>query len=354
MDFGYINARIRAWKGNLFKTADYDKFLSAGSVEDFIKMLKGTCYGFDLEEAKARFREEGEIKVLDKGLKGNLSRTLREIWDNFPLEKRVLIKAILSLWDVYNLKTVIRGVHRGISPDEIYSILIPAGDFDEPALKELTRSGEIRAVINILDTWGSPYVKPLKESLRDYLQKKETIAMELALDRFVYGFYLNLIDGSDNNTMMVREILKNKIDGVNLITLFRFIKGESSYPLTDYYIYGGKSIRENDFMALGISKDEKTLLKGLTEKMKGREWREMIETADLLEISMLEETVEDLIGRRCCRKAIIHPLSIAVALCFYFKKLREMKNLRLIGMGKEHSVSENEIREYILSINYKI
>ncbi|MBI3812890.1 MAG: V-type ATPase subunit [Nitrospinae bacterium] len=347
MDFGYINARIRAWKGDLFKTPDYNKFLSAGSVEDFIKMLKETCYGLNLEEAKARFKEEGEMKVLEKGLKANLFRTLKEIWDDIPPDDRILIKAIISFWDVYNLKTIIRGIHKGISPDEIYSILILAGDFDESALKELTQPRDIRIVIHILDTWGSPYAKPLRDSLRDYLQKKEIIGMELALDRFVCGFYLNLIDRADMNTVMVSELIKYRIDAVNIITLFRFVKGQSSYPLMDYYIHGGKRVMKDDFMELGICRDEKALLRGLTERMKGREWREMLEMADAGEPSMIEESMEDLIGINFCRKAVVYPLSIAVAICFCFKKIREIKNLMLIGRGKEYSIPENEIRRYL-------
>lgn len=347
MDFGYINARIRAWKGGLFKTSDYNRFLSAGSVEDFIKMLKGTCYGLDLEEAKVRFKEEGEMKVLEKGLKVNLFRTFNKIWDDIPGDERILIKAIVSFWDVYNLKTIIRGIHRGISPDEIYSILILASDFDESALKELTQPRDIRTLIDILDTWGSPYAKPLRESLRDYLQKKEIIGMEVALDHFLCSFYLNIIKGAAMNPMMVKELIKDRIDAINIITLFRFVKGQSSYPLMDYYINGGRRVMEDDFMELGICKDNEALLRGLAERIKGGEWREMLQMADEREPSTIEEGMEDLIGTSFCRKALVYPLSIAVAICFYYKKIREIKNLRLIGRGKEHSIPEDEIKRYL-------
>ena len=175
MDIGYINARVRAWKGEFFDEEDYKDLLSIASIDEFIVSLKGTSYGFDLEEAKARFSGMPVTAVFDNGLKGNLSRTFKSIWNESPSKIRELIRLLFFIWDVHNLKTIIRGIHKGVNPDEIYSILIPAGDFDESALKELARQNNIDGLIHILNTWDNPYGKPLGDGLSDYLENKEIV-----------------------------------------------------------------------------------------------------------------------------------------------------------------------------------
>jgi V/A-type H+-transporting ATPase subunit C len=367
MDFGYINARVRAWKGDLFSETKYSEFLSVDSLEGFVGKLKGTPYGFDLEEARARFRGKDEITILEKGLKGNLIRTFRKIWDESPSDARILIKVILSFWDIYNLKTIIRGIHRGVSPDELYSILIPAGDFDESALRELTQLRDIRLLIQVLDTWGSPYGRPLKECLPGYLKNREIIEIELTLDRFVYSFYLPMLKGKNFNVSLVKELVKDRIDVSNIFTLFKFVpslhaltfgkgdndkgdllvKSQSSYPVLEYYVPGGKRLTEKDFIELSRCKDMNELFSGLIVKMKEEKWKEMLRMVDPTDLSMLEVEMEDLIGRGFCNKAVTNPLSIAVIVCFYFRKIREIKNLRLIGRGKESLIPVKEIKRYL-------
>jgi V/A-type H+-transporting ATPase subunit C len=367
MDFGYINARVRAWKGDLFSETKYNEFLAIDSLEGFIGKLKGTSYGFDLEEARARFRGKDGITIVEKGLKGNLIRTFRKIWDESPSDARILIKAILSFWDIYNLKTIIRGIHRGVSPDELYSILIPAGDFDESALRELTQLRDIRLLVQVLDTWGSPYGRPLKECLSGYLKNKEIIGIELALDRFVYSFYLPMLKGKNFNVSLVKELVKDRIDVSNIFTLFKFVpslhaltfgkgdndkgdllvKSQSSYPVLEYYVPGGKRLTEKDFIELSRCKDMNELFSGLIVKMKEEKWKEMLRMVDPTDLSMLEVEMEDLIGRGFCNKAVTNPLSIAVIVCFYFRKIREIKNLRLIGRGKESLIPVKEIKRYL-------
>jgi V/A-type H+-transporting ATPase subunit C len=348
MDIGYINARVRAWKGEFFDEEDYKDLLSIDSIDEFIGSLKGTSYGFDLEEAKVRFSGMPVMAVLDNGLKGNLSRTFKTIWTESPSNIRELIRLLFFIWDVHNLKAIMRGIHEGVNPDEIYSILIPAGDFDESALKELARQGDINGLIHILNTWDNPYGKPLRDRLSDYIENKEIIGLELALDRFAYDYHLNLLKGNDINTSIIRELLRERIDASNIITLFKFMEVQNSHQLINYFIKGGKRLQEDDFLELSGYEDKEAMLNRLTTAVKDKDWREKLRTIDLYDVPAFEEEMDELIRRRYCRQAVIYPLTIAVIICFYFKKVREIKNLRLIGMGKESSIPEDEIKRYLL------
>jgi len=259
-----------------------------------------------------------------------------------------LIRLLFFIWDVHNLKTIVRGIHKGVNPDEIYSILIPAGDFDESALKELARQSDINGLIHILNTWDNPYGRPLMDGLSGYLENKEIIGLELALDRFAFDFHLGLLKGNDINTSVMRELLRDRIDASNIITLFKFMESRSSYQFINYFILGGRRLTEEEFLELSRYEDKEDMLNRLITAVKDSGWREKLRAIDLLDIPVFEEEMEELIRKRYCRQAVIYPLTIAVIICFYFRKVREIKNLRLIGMGKESSIPEEEIKKYLL------
>ena len=126
------------------------------------------------------------------------------------------------------------------------------------------------------------------------------------------------------------------------------MESQSSYHFINYFIQGGKRLQEKDFLELGGYEDREDMLNRLITIVKDSDWREKLRTIDLLDIPVFEEEMDDLIRKRYCRQAVIYPLTIAVIICFYFRKVREIKNLRLIGIGKESSIPEEEIKRYLL------
>src|SRR5690606_20601938 len=97
-----------------------------------------------------------------------------------------LLIYILRRWDVQNIKTILRGIRIHAPPDEIFSSLVTAGDLDEASPIELSRQPDIKAVIDLLATWGIAYYKPLIRNFKDYSEKRDMAILEYALDLFYY------------------------------------------------------------------------------------------------------------------------------------------------------------------------
>src|SRR3972149_7237112 len=219
VELSYLNARIRAWKGELLTRGAYDGLIAAEGVQSLINRLKETNYARDIEIAAARYEDAREI--VEGGLKGSLAKTFNELWKYAQPQTRVLLRALFALWDVYNLKAIVRARINGIPPDDSISVLIPAGEMDESALKELNQQKDVQEVIKLLYTWGSPYARPIKDVVEQYLRERQLIIIELALDRFVHAYCLSLAVGNSINGEIIKRVIRGSIDSINISMLLK-------------------------------------------------------------------------------------------------------------------------------------
>ncbi len=160
-DYGYGNARTRGMKSNLLGAAFFEELMSAGDLNKMIQLLLGTEYGPDLE---ARLIEGHTVAVVDDALKDNMVRTFDKIMGFINDEARLLTVTLLGRWDLFNVKTIIRGKHMRLKPETIIDSLLPVGEMTQVELRELAGLEDVLAVTDTLWTWGSPYSIPLRES----------------------------------------------------------------------------------------------------------------------------------------------------------------------------------------------
>lgn len=348
MDLGYLNARIRAWKGRLLGKEAYDGLIAAEGVKGLINRLKETDYARDIEIAAARYEDEGEI--LEGGLKASIAKAFNKLWKYAQPETRALLRAIFSLWEVYNLKTLIRARLYGIPPDASVSSLIPAGEMDESALKELNQQRDVQEIIKLLHTWGSPYAKPLENVVEQYLQERQLTLIELALDRFVHEQCLSIGAENSRDREIVKQFIKDRIDSINISMLLKLSDENIALDnVVNYFLEGGERIDKDSFLLLARSRNKRELLQDLAGLLKDKRWKTLVASIDPENIFFLEEQLEEFIRQKVCRLAVTEPLSIALAICLIYKKIREIKNLRLIVRAKIFDMPAIEVKRFIIA-----
>jgi V/A-type H+/Na+-transporting ATPase subunit C len=347
MDLSYLNARIRAWKSELLDKNTLYGLIDASDIKALITSLKETVYARDLEIASARY--ERETDVLEGGLRANPAQTFKRLWDYAPKQGKTMLRGVFSIWEAYNLKAILRARDKGISPDESISILIPIGDMDETALNELNRTHDIHGISTLLSTWGSPYARPIRDVLERYIKERQLITVELALDRFAHDYSISLTSGHDMNRRIINYFVKERINSINIATLLKLC-GEalSQANAYNYFLEGGGIIDKGNFLKLAGSKSKRELMEKLADLVKDSHWEKTIRTADPDETFFIEEQLEELMTREMCRLSVTEPLSIALSVCFIYKKIREIKNLRLIARAKVFGIPAMEIKRFIL------
>lgn len=347
MDLSYYNARIRGMMGRLFRGADYAVLMALEGEGAFADRLRATPYGPRIESAGARFGSYSE--VISIALREDFSDAFGEVWTLAPEGARLFLKAIISLWEVNTLKTILRGLARGVRREDIIDALIPAGEFPTGAINAILASKDIPDAVRFLETWGSPYAKPLKAGLKRYARDGSLSEAEINLDRHVFEYLLKALDDGSFNHRVIRGSIVLKIDILNITTLFK-IAGEnySEEGAESLFIKGGERLRLKDFLILSSFKDREELLRTLIFYIKDRDLRELLSRSDPYEVPLIEERCEALVEKRFRRFSVVEPLSIALAASFIYRKAREIKNLMLIARAKAFGIPEEVVKRYLI------
>ena len=337
-DYGYLAARIRGMKGRLLPGDFFQGLLEQKELMKVADSLLSSPYGEDMSVALAG---ESGLLAVEKALRRNLYRVFRKVFQMCSEEPRRLLRVLLGKWDVYNIKTVLRGKQRGLPAQEVLLALVPAGELDEPKLQELLNQPDVKAVIDTLATWLSPFAPPLLGAFPEYLEKGHLAVLEKALDRYYFNWVLSETSPEEENEGFVREIIKREIDYQNLLSALKIVSGRFEavevefFPggnLSGEYLSGAKSLEE---VLTGLKKAYPDLDGRLAEGA------ESPSDAEHLFYCFLLRKWSDMVRK--------DPLSIAIVLGFLGLKLKEFLNLRIIVRSKAHGVPVDIIKKELVA-----
>ncbi|MBI5886724.1 MAG: V-type ATPase subunit [Deltaproteobacteria bacterium] len=348
MDLSYFNARLRGMRGRLIRKADYDGFAALPGLEQYAERLRATAYGPYVETASSRMERLDDI--IAAAIRAGLAASFADMQDAAPPEAAVYIRSLLSVWEVYDLKAIVRAVSRAIKPEEALDTLVPAGEFDNAAIKTLlTNSKDVPDLVSFLETWGSRYARPLKDGLAAYGKNGSTAAMEHNLDAVGVAAALKELPASSTDAAVIRWIIASRIDAQNVMTLLK-VCGEGAVGMDAALLFldGGTRLGRKTFSSLIASKDRDELLAALASALDDAGWKAVIAGADADEPGLLEEQLNCAGDAHLRRLAVIEPLSIALAASYMQMKAREAKNLRVIARGIAFGIPDEVLKRYIV------
>ena len=349
MDLGYLNTRVRGWRGLLLRKSDYDTLISFSDFDKYVDYLKGTSYGPDLKVAEAR-AEEGYSRF-GSALRSNLARSFASLWKVAPEEAEPLLKAVFSTWESYSLKTLLRGIDRTVGKEELFEALLPAGEFDSAALRELSASKDIPDLLSRLRTWQSPWAKPVGAGIAAYKDHHSLFEMELAIDRFCSGYFSDNFGspgrlGSGDEMVVVKKVLEDRADGRNVMTLLSTVgEGYAPSSMEEFFIDGGRRLGKGAYMEMVKVETRKELLTVLPEVISDSSWSDLLYRTGEDDLDSVSEGTFDLTAADLRNLAVIDPLSIAMSAAYVFSKVREIRNLRLLARAKIFSIPDEEVRK---------
>ena len=99
-------------------------------------------------------------------------RAYRKVLSFLDPKARKLLSTLLGRWDVFNIKTILRGAHNHVPLDEITSSFFPAGYLGEDELEALARLDDVRTAIDTMAMWGLVYAAPLRRAYPEYAKRQ--------------------------------------------------------------------------------------------------------------------------------------------------------------------------------------
>jgi len=333
--YAYITGRVRAMKTKLIPGEMYPRMLSMDTSE-IARYLEETQYK---DEIDALSKDYAGTELIEHATFANLAKTYRKLSEVSIDEPSFLILEYLRRWDVWNIKTLLRGKFYGASDVEIMKYLVPAGELSPEYLDELAKKETVQEVISAFD--GTDYATALAQ-----YDGKNLASVENALDKLYYFRMERAVGGTLSvGGGLLLKYVRREIDIRNLTTLFRMNRaGIDAAVIQDNLIPGGKLHDELSRMA-GMPFGE--FLRGLEGYPF---WSSIsdIATADIDAISRIEARLRAYLVRYAWALSNYHPLSILPVLGYMVSKDTEVANIRKIVRGKDAGLPAELIEEQVV------
>jgi V/A-type H+/Na+-transporting ATPase subunit C len=349
-DYAYGNARVKAMTGRLLDPLKFDALLAAPDFNHFLSELDDTQYGPYIEEAVIEGLRPTNI---DRAFNRNIVYEFTKIRNFFEGRPYELVGILLSRWDLYNLKTILRGKQALIPNSEIIRALVPMGDLDEVLLEEIVNQPDFRASVDAMvmfgHNWKIKYGSAINSKLHDYFHEHDLAILELAMDRLHYRTVSEEAEGNDSSSVKVFKVIKLEIGAINHVTLLRLSgKDMGRDQLKDYYLPGG-DMSFGQFARLAAMKDEESVVRELSTGP----FREVLDTAmgelDEKGYGIFQDELEKFMIR-CAVRLDDNPLDIGVIIRYMWRKYMEVANLRVIMRGKSIGMIESQIRKEMIDL----
>jgi V/A-type H+/Na+-transporting ATPase subunit C len=348
-DYGYSNARVRGMKSRLLSKSFFDQFMECPDLNATIRALSETEYGPDLE---SKLLHGQTFAAVDDALKTNMVRTYQKVLKVVNGEGRFIVSTMLGRWDLFDIKTILRGKHMHLEPERIVESLIAAGEFTPVELDALAQLEDVRSVVDTIAIWGVPYAAPLRKVMRQYVASDNLAVLELALDSYYAEWASQRLRNRRQNYQLAARVFAAQTDSTNLVTAFRLLKadmeGEDKVAL---FLPGGKDVSLDLFRQLTSLSDIDEVL----DRLKRTPYGQSLEGASLSyietgSIAVLERVLEDYVVRRALATSHADPLGAGVLISYLWAKQNEVTNLRIIVKGTSVGMPPDRMRGELIVV----
>jgi V/A-type H+-transporting ATPase subunit C len=349
VEYDYVNARIKGMKSRLLAPPLFETLILKPDVESIIAELENTPYKQEIEKATVQY---SGIKCIEVALRKDFANTFRKILGFMKGgESETYINILLSRWDIQNIKTILRGKNIHMTSAEIVECLVPAGQLDDTTLIELIKQPDVKAVIDLLATWGIEYAKPLTRNFKEYSEKRDLTILEYAIDKFYYENALEKLGEDSYDDRILLDMITTEIDVTNIKNVLKMIRDKIEIEEAEtFLIKGGITLDIEKLLTMLRS----GTLEGAIKFLDATPYKFLSELpADAFKtekISVFEKELEKYLIKRGISRFLGDPLSIAVAVGYVWAKYNEITNIRIIARCKTADITEKEIREELIYV----
>ena len=325
-------------------------------LEDASSMLMKTPYRPEIVGISSQQLDSASF---EKALVKNFIRTCNEVIECSPSDVRSLLLAILMKFEVSNVKTMLRAKEAGASVDQAMGFVTSAGKLDDAACRKILEdSNSVEELVDALADFE--YGAALKEALSEYEESETIRALEVALDRFVYGRVWKAtarLKGLDGK--IARAVLGVEIDSTNVRIVLRCKTMRVSENQTrSYLVASSDAFAENDWEDAIRAADVKSalgVLLGAARRAFARDQLYMLtdivrEYESSRSLSQLEMVLDrSLLGISLrMLKRYTAFFNIGAVLAFLNLKWFEVRNLRAIVHGIESRIPPDRITKMLI------
>lgn len=339
-NYPYVTARLRAKKALLYLPETYNKLLQM-EIPQIARFLGEGEYKEEILRLGTKY---SGVDLIEMATRDNLAKVFAQIIGFCEGSLKDQVAKYLNRWDVWNVKTILRGKYFGASAKEIYEDLIPAGSLSGEFLQSLLEMEKVEEILAELEdtiferAWSAVGKSP--EEVEDLAE------FEDVLQRFYYQDVLYAIRETSEASRHFLLFVRKEIDIVNLKTLLR-ARGRREKLEREIFVEGGLELKLKDLEEL-VQLDLPTLISRLARYSFYEDIASDLKEIESKGISAMMRRLEKLHLTEASRFSHLHPLTILPILDYIISKENEVENIRIIARGKESGLSNEVIKEMLV------
>ncbi|MGQ4911793.1 MAG: V-type ATPase subunit [Candidatus Thorarchaeota archaeon] len=343
-EYGFVNARIRGMKSRFLSIGVYESLIQSGSYENFIKILSSTYYGQVLsKESPGSIPNPDELALILSrdfaSVSENLSRSLTGNVHEFT-------KTYLEQFFADSVKSIIRGIHVDLTPDEILRFSVPTSPAQADLLAALAGSSSVSKMIDLLPFWDLKVA--LLARLPSYEEIDSTSPLEVAVEEWYLKRVMDALKHfSRSEVQRVLSVLESRVVLRNVLTGLRahMLQLEPrALELSLIHFSRAREITRGILTSTGWREVLTTLERTRYAALGSRLLHLYEDTHNLEDVEL---AIEDYIAQRIRNQMTAFPFHLGTIIGFFSLKQYEVRNIRSIAVGLERGEPPERIRRMI-------
>ncbi len=325
--YGYAVARIKAMETHLLDQGHFDRMINAATAGETLKVLSETAYS-------AALAELDDVHNFETILAEELRYAFNTVLKISPVPE--LIGMLALRYDIHNLKVLFKAKYLGIKSD----LLIPVGSLELSKLEHAVGEDNFLLLPDKLRRAAGAINE-------DFMLNRDPQVIDLILDRVLYE---QLIDSArEHQAPFLEGLFIRQIDLINLKTLIRVRRmGLGRDFLARVLLPNGSLAVER--LAAMIEEPPESLISMMALSdyadlvSEGvREWSEKGSA------SLLEKLADNYITTYLQEGKWV-PFGVEPLVGYLWAKEIEIKNIRIVLVGKINGLPAESIRERIRNV----
>ena len=343
-NYSYVTARVKAKKSLLISKDNYPKLLLM-DLNEIGRFLGETQYKVEMTELATKY--DG-VNLIELGTSKNLARVFTDILEYSKGDLREMLERYLMRWDMWNIKTVLRGKYYGASAEDIQEDTVAAGKFSEEYVNFLISLETVEDVLKELRSKEGLVIPD--EIVAEYNDTKTLAPLEDYLDRLYYDDVLECVKCRNKAERLFKQFLRKEVDITNLLTLFKLKKeGLTPEKPEKYFIEGGEELDVKTLVGLIKAESMDQVVSELTKFSYYAGAKEALEefkqTGSLSTVSL---AMQRQLLRSSEKFSHIYPLSVLPIIDYMLRKKQEVDNIRIIARCKESDLAPDQIKKLLV------
>lgn len=315
--YAYAVGRIRVNEKKLLDKVRLDRMLEAKTADDAMKVLAEAGFGSIEKEASNAWEYE---KLLDEEFT-NLFSLIKEIAPDPAVFDIFLLNN-----DYHNLKVLLKSEFSGINSD---NILIDAGTIPVNKLKLLYKERRLSEIPEIMRN-------AIEECLDVYNRTKDPQMIDIIMDKAAFKHMVQ--NAKQSHIVFIEELLKIMIDLANIKTWFRIKKTGKSIDFASKVIIDGGSVSP-DFYISSLSEPAENFV----HQLQNTKYAKVAERGEV-SFTEMEKSADNFI-MSYVKSNKLKPLGIEPIVGYIIARQTDIKNARIIMVGKINNLANDIIRE---------